>query len=255
MLRVLLLETSNSSTKNVLEAMLAREAANYEIALNDIIPKQDKCIQYNDGNKKVFIFTTPIYMTADLEEVYSDISNLFSTKYNNNYIVIPGNNLNQRDDDQIYIDCSPTGASEDELNTYNVPINSKMLSEKQQTDLMLMTTNFAFFAILSLAGYFVVPMFYKKIVVDMILFMNPGSSKEVNINRLKAMATADIVMIIIFGAMIMLFYTLGMTQDPKFTSISLMMSLVLILSASLITMKKSTQNSYKRSIAMVVSFS
>lgn len=233
------LETSNSSTKNVLEAMLAREAANYEITLNDIIPKQDKCIQYNDGSKKVFIFTTPIYMTTDLKEIYSDISNLFSKKYDKNYIVIPGNYLNQRDDDQIYIDCSPTGASEEELNTYNVPINSKMLSEKQQTDLMLMTTNFAFFAILSLAGYFVVPMFYKKIVVDMILYMNPGTSKEVNINRLKAMATADIVMIIIFGAMIMLFYTLGMTQDPKFTSISLMMSLVLILSASLITMKKS----------------
>jgi len=233
------LETSSSSKKNVLEAMLAREAANYEINMNDIIPKQDKCVQYKDGSKNVFVFTTPIYMTPDLTEIFSDISNLFSKKYNDKYIVIPGNNLNQRDDDQIYIDCSPTGASEEELNTYNVPINSKMLNEKQQTDLMLMTTNFAFFAVLSVVGYFIVPLFYKKAVIDMILFLNPGTGKDVNIARLKAIAAADIAIMIIFAAVIMFMYTLGMTQDPKFTSLSLMLSLVLILSASLITMKKS----------------
>ena len=233
------LETSSSSKKNVLEAMLAREAANYEINMNDIIPKQDKCIQYKDGSKNVFVFTTPIYMTPDLTEIISDVSNLFSKKYHKDYMVIPGNNLNQRDDDQIYIDCSPTGASEEELNTYNVPINSKMLNEKQQTDLMVMTTNFAFFAVLSLVGYFIIPMFYKKSVIDMILFMNPGTGKDVNIARLKAIANADIAIAIVFAALIMFMYTLGMTQDPKFTSLSLMLSLVLILSASLVTMKKS----------------
>lgn len=236
------LETSNSATKNTLEAILARESANYELTLNDIIPKQEKCIQYKDGSKKVFLFTTPIYMTSELNEIFPDISSLFSTKYDNNYSVVPGNNINQRDDDQIYIDCSPTGASEEELNTYNVPINTKMLNEKQQTDLMLMTTNFAFFAVLSLAGYFLVPMFYKKAVIDMILFMNPGTGKEVNIERLKEIANADITIMILFAAMIMLFYTLGMTQDPKFTSLSLMLSLVAILSASLITMKKSSSD-------------
>ena len=233
------LETSSSSKKNVLEAMLAREAANYEINMNDIIPKQDKCIQYKDGSKNVFVFTTPIYMTPDLTEIISDVSNLFSKKYHKDYMVIPGNNLNQRDDDQIYIDCSPTGASEEELNTYNVPINSKMLNEKQQTDLMVMTTNFAFFAVLSLVGYFIIPMFYKKSVIDMILFMNPGTGKDVNIARLKAIKHADIAITIVFAALIMFMYTLGMTQDPKFTSLSLMLSLVLILSASLVTMKKS----------------
>lgn len=233
------LETSGSSQKNVLEAMLARESANYEINMNDIIPKQDKCIQYKDGSKNVFLFTTPIFMTNELKEIYSDISNLFSNKYNKNYLVIPGNKIGQRDDDQIYIDCSPTGVSEEELNTYNVPINSKMLSEKQQTDLMLMATNFAFFALLSLTGYFVVPMFYKKAIIDMILYMNPGTGKEVNIARLKAIASADIALIVMFAAVIMFVYTIGVTQDPKFTPISLMLSVVLILSASLITMKKS----------------
>jgi hypothetical protein len=234
------LETSNSATKNTLEAILAGESANYELTLNNIIPKQEKCIQYKDGSKQIFVFTTPIYMTSDLKEVLPDISYLFSKKYDKNYSVIPGNNINQRDDDQIYIDCSPTGASEEELNTYNVPINSRMLNEKQQTDLMLMTTNFAFFAVLSLAGYFLVPMFYKKAVIDMILFMKPGTGKEVNIDRLKTIASADITIMLIFAAVIMLFYTLGMTQDPKFTSLSLMLSLVAILSASLITMKKSS---------------
>lgn len=233
------LEKSFSPNKNVLESLLARDSATVEIELNDIIGKQDKCIHYNDGGKQVFLFTTPIYTSSNLKDVPSDISNLFTKKYDNNYTVIPGNYIGKRDDDQIYIDCSPTGASEEELNTYNVPINTRLLNEKQQTELMVMSTNFALFAVLSLVGYFLIPVFYKKIVIDSILYMNPGSDKQTNIDRLKAIATADIALIIFAVVGIMTLYTVGMTKDPKFTSFSLILSLISILSASLITMKKS----------------
>lgn len=233
------LEKSLSPNKNVLESLLARDSATVEIELNDIIGKQDKCIQYNDGGKQVFLFTTPIYTSSNLKEVPSDISNLFTKKYDNNYTVIPGNYIGKRDDDQIYIDCSPTGASEEELNTYNVPINTRLLNEKQQTELMVMSTNFALFAVLSLVGYFLIPVFYKKIVIDSILYMNPGTGKQINIDRLKAIATADIALIIFAVVGIMTLYTVGMTTDAKFTSFSLILSLISILSASLITMKKS----------------
>lgn len=233
------LEKSNSSNKSILESLLARDSATVEIEMNDIIGKQDKCIHYNDGGKEVFLFTTPIFTSSNLKEIPSDISNLFTKKFNNNYTVIPGNYIGKREDDQIYIDCSPTGVSEEELNTYNVPINSRMLNEKQQTELMTMSTNFALFAIISLVGYFLIPVFYKKIVIDMILYMNPGSGKEVNIDRLKAIATADIAFVIFAAVGIMTLYTIGMTKDPKFTSFSLILSLVTILSASLVTMKKS----------------
>jgi len=233
------LEKSFSPNKNVLESLLARDSATVEIELNDIIGKQDKCIHYNDGGKQVFLFTTPIYTSSNLKDVPSDISNLFTKKYDNNYTVIPGNYIGKRDDDQIYIDCSPTGASEEELNTYNVPINTRLLNEKQQTELMVMSTNFALFAVLSLVGYFLIPVFYKKIVIDSILYMNPGSDEQTNIKRLKEIATADIALIIFAVVGIMTLYTVGMTKDPKFTSFSLILSLISILSASLITMKKS----------------
>ena len=233
------LEKSLSPNKNVLESLLARDSATVEIELNDIIGKQDKCIHYNDGGKQVFLFTTPIYTSSNLKDVPSDISNLFTKKYDNNYTVIPGNYIGKRDDDQIYIDCSPTGASEEELNTYNVPINTRLLNEKQQTELMVMSTNFALFAVLSLVGYFLIPVFYKKVVIDSILYMNPGNDKQTNIDRLKAIATADIALIIFAVVGIMTLYTVGMTTDAKFTSFSLILSLISILSASLITMKKS----------------
>lgn len=233
------LEKSFSPNKNVLESLLARDSATVEIELNDIIGKQDKCIHYNDGGKQMFLFTTPIYTSSNLKDVPSDISNLFTKKYDNNYTVIPGNYIGKRDDDQIYIDCSPTGASEEELNTYNVPINTRLLNEKQQTELMVMATNFALFAVLSLVGYFLIPVFYKKIVIDPILYMKPGSDEQTNIERLKAIATADIALIIFAVVGIMTLYTVGMTKDPKFTSFSLILSIISILSASLITMKKS----------------
>jgi hypothetical protein len=235
----ILIEKSMTAQRNILEAILSKDSANYEIVLNDLIPKQDNCIQYNDGNRKVFLFTTPIYTSSNLEEIYGDISHLFTKNYDAKYIVIPPNNISKRDDDEIYIDCSPTGASEEEINTYNVPINSKLMSEKQQSDFMSTTINFAFFSILSLVGYFIIPMFYKKVVIDMILFMKPGVGDEVNKDRLKAIASADIGLILTFVSTIMLFYTMGMTGDSKYTSLSLMLSLVAILSASLITMKKS----------------
>jgi|UniRef100_A0A6C0IIJ8 hypothetical protein len=233
------LESSSATEKNSLDAILSGGSANYEVELNNIIPKQDKCIHYKDGSKNVFVFTTPIYTEAT--SIDPIISNSLFNKYpsTDDYIVIPGNYLNQRDDDQIYIDCSPTGASDDEINTYNVPINSKMMSEKQQSDFMGTTVNFAFFTILSLVGYFIIPMFYKKVVIDMILFMNPGTGDEVNKDRLKAIASADVGIILTFVSAIMLFYTMGMTGDSRYTSLSLMLSLIAVLSASLITMKKS----------------
>ena len=54
--------------------------------------------------------------------------------------------------------------------------------------------------------------------------MNPGSDKQTNIDRLKAIATADIALIIFAVVGIMTLYTVGMTTDAKFTSFSLMLS-------------------------------
>lgn len=233
------IEKSATAQRNILEAVLSKDSANYEIELNNIIPKQDSCIQLKDGRNNIFIFTTPIYVSSNLTKIDSDVSNLFSTNYNKNYIVIPAKNISKRQDDDIYIDCTPTGASEEELNTYNVPINSKMMSEKQQTDLSTMSINFAFFTILSVVGYFLIPMFYKKTVIEMILYLNPGNGDEINKERLKAIKAADLFIILLLVMTISSFYTAGAgSNNPTYTSIALVLSLITILSASLINIKK-----------------
>ena len=78
-----------TAQRNILEAILSKDSANYEIVLNDLIPKQDNCIQYNDGNRKVFLFTTPIYTSSNLEEIYGDnskFSELIADQFKNKYI-------------------------------------------------------------------------------------------------------------------------------------------------------------------------
>ena len=153
--------------------------------------------------------------------------------------MIPAKNISKRQDDDIYIDCTPTGASEEELNTYNVPINSKMMSEKQQTDLSTMSINFAFFTILSVVGYFLIPTFYKKTVIEMILYLNPGKGDEINKERLKAIKAADMFIILLLVMSITTLYTAGAgSNNPTYTSIALVLSLITILSASLINIKK-----------------
>jgi len=257
-----LLETKSilMTDENEIDRMLAindRQEPTIEVELNSIIPKQESCIVYNDDNgSKVCVFTTPIQInTASKDNIANNFGNV-TTMFNNypyeaakkaqeaakkaqekdkGYIVIPSNNISKRDAEEIYIDCSPTGASEEEQNTYNIPINSKMASESQESDMMKTTVNFGIFILAMLVSYVTVPLLYKNLIID-------GSAIAFRVDekaRFTRIRAADILLgLVMFITISSLIGTGGATDDYQLISIGIFLFVFSILSYGLIQLKK-----------------
>ena len=148
----------------------SKNTKNILFNLNKTIPTQDYCIIYKPTNSiTAMVFTTPIYLNQNSYDILLKntigANNLFSN-YNANYIVLPKANISQRGEEEIYIDCTPTGESAETIATYNVPIQSEYTRDWGKLDFMKMTIQLLMVFILLLTTYFGVPIMYKRVVVD-----------------------------------------------------------------------------------------
>jgi len=241
-----LLETKSLliTDENEIDRMLTindRQEPTIEVELNSIIPKQESCIVYNDNDNKICVFTTPIQInTASKDRIMEKFGNV-TTMFDNypgqgeSYIIIPSNNISKRDAEEIYIDCSPTGASEEEQNTYNIPINSKMASESQESDMMKTTVNYGIFILAMLVSYITVPLLYKNLIID-------GSTIAFSVDekaRFTRIRAADILLgLVMFITISSLISTGGATDDYQLISIGIFTFVFSILSYGLIQLKK-----------------
>ena len=158
--------------------------------INDsTIPYQNSCITYNDkDNNTIIVFTKPITynnLKNNNTVIFDYLNNLKVlpdiTKYpdtnnpltniisanNNNSINGNGNGNGNNDDlDNIYIDCNPTGAGEEDIKTYNLPIKSDLMNDIQKSSLSQLINNFAMFGVLLLISYIGIPKLYNITVCD-----------------------------------------------------------------------------------------
>jgi len=152
-----------------------KDNTKYSLTLNDMIPRQEKCYQYDN----VYVFhnpitiaytkpTTPEGILEQREGITGNKSRL--TEPNKKaFNIIPKQNISRQKEDDIYIDCNPTGASQQELDTYEIPINSRMTKDLSELRLKEMIINFFMFLVLVVICYFVVPVAYKLTVIRLIL--------------------------------------------------------------------------------------
>ena len=243
-----LLETKSLliTDETEIDKMLAitdSQSTTLDFELNAIIPKQESCIVYADNGNKICVFTTPIQINTASKQKIEDNANFgnVTTMFGNypsegeSYIVIPSNNISKRDSEEIYIDCSPTGASEEEQNTYNIPINSKMATESQESDMMKTTVNFGIFILAMIVSYITVPLLYKNLIID-------GSSIAFSIDekkRFTRIRAADILISLgMFMAVSSLVSAGGAKDDYQLISIGIFTFVFSILSYGLIQLKK-----------------
>jgi len=241
-----LLETKSSliTDDNDIDKILKikeRQEPTIEAELNSVIPKQDSCIVYTDKGNKICIFTTPIQInTASKDKIVNKLGKV-ATMFDNypsdedSYIVVPSNNISKRDAEEIYIDCSPTGASEEEQNTYNIPINSKMATESQESDFMKTTVNYGIFVLAMLVSYVTVPLLYKNLVIDgsAIAFTSDDTA------RFERIRMADIILgFSMFVLTTTLISTGASSDDYKLMSAGIFTFVFSILSYGLIQIKK-----------------
>ena len=142
-----------------------------DIVLNNSISTQETAIVYNNNGQTIFIFTEPIIIGSKSVDliISNDIKTTsFSEQAPTSYVLIPRQNISIKQDDEIYMDCNPTGESEDTINTYNAPIKSKFMETKQEFDVMKTTLNFAMFTFVLIGCYFTAPPLYKYMVYDVL---------------------------------------------------------------------------------------
>jgi len=236
-------ETIPITDENDIDKLLMineRQEPTIEAGFDSLIPKQGGCIVYeNDGNK-VCVFTTPIKInTASAKKINDNfgIPTMFekSPTEGESYSVVPGNYISKRDAEEIYIDCSPTGASEEEQNTYNIPINSKMATESQESDFMKTTVNYGIFVLAMIVSYITVPLLYKNLVVD-------GSAIAFGTNdiaRFERIRMSDIILgFVMFALTTTLISTGASSDDYKLMSAGIFTFVFSILSYGLIQIKK-----------------
>lgn len=193
-------------------------AISNDVVLNNIIPTQSNCIVYNSNNNSkvtVFVFMTPIMVNASsaaTAKEYLKTTDLFSVSAPTVYNVIPRSNITVQKDEEIYIDCNPSGVSNTDIATYNIPINSELSQEKQDMDYMKTTVNFFVFIVGLAFCYFAIPSMYKTIVVDNAILFNKKYSPEVP-DVWKRIRSADIWLTLIVCAMFLTMLILGFQQS------------------------------------------
>jgi len=194
------------------------------VVLNNLIPTQENCIIYksnSDPRKPVFLFTTPIQVNASTAaeiKNYVRKTDLFNVDAPAQYTIIPKASIVKQEDDEIYIDCNPTGASDEEIQTYNVPINSEYSDEKNKMDFMKTTVNFFTFIVGLTFCYFAVPQLYKVIIVDKTILFHEKYATSVP-NIWVRIRSADLWISIATGIVFLMLLIIGF-QNSNYTYIT-----------------------------------
>jgi hypothetical protein len=215
------------------------------------IPSQyNGCIvSGSSSTNQYFVFGNPIPIKTDLTQ-QTKLENFPSSNIDyKNYTVIPYENINhqQTNADQIYIDCNPSGESDETIETYNLPINSALMGSIQRDDLTKMITYFCLFTLGVFVSYFFVPMASNYITLiqivpdNSLLFRIPflpltDGSKEHNY-----LSRYGLFIVFLFIA---LYTTFGFSMgEPIISSVGLLVLTMTILSTALVNNKEYTYES------------
>ena len=106
-------------------------ATSLSVTLQSSLHYQEKAVVYIYGGITVIVFTAPIYINNNSKDYIAtfdntlELSSLKSPTASQSYEILNEENIIRKGFDEIYIDCSPTGESAENIATYNVPIESE----------------------------------------------------------------------------------------------------------------------------------
>ena len=218
-------DTTNNSLDKLVDMVNNPLLPEQTFDLSSVIPEQTHSIHYVDKTNHIFVFTNPIivnkYTAKFLKTEVSHKNKLFNnypTNDSSNKTLFHGSETillngtssnidgfrlmegideddNAAESNDIWIDCSPTGESDDTVaGIRNVTIDSEYSKHKEQIDGFKMITNFLMFILITLLAFFMVPKLYKSIIVD--FFNTPTNASDNSVHS--KIFHADWAIIIIF---------------------------------------------------------
>jgi len=197
-------DTTDNSLDNLVRMVNNKLQPEQTFDLSSVIPEQTHSIHYVDGENHIFVFTNPIEINKDTANFFktklapkTKLFSIYPTNessnktlfYGSETIVLKkpqktkdnktktGDDVDTKEegfriiegidnDDDIYIDCSPTGESDETIKAYKIPIDSEYSDHKNQIDGFKMITHFFMFILITLLSFFTIPKLYKNIIVD-----------------------------------------------------------------------------------------
>jgi hypothetical protein len=139
-------------------------------------PDQDSATAYtNSNNDTIIVFSNPILLKNNLSKIRKDGLPEF-TKDIKSGISLTSENITFKDDDQIYMECAPTGASKEEVQSYNVPINSQFTENVKAFAAMNYYVNFTIMVVFIILVYAFFPNYYSIRIFDQTVELITDSS-------------------------------------------------------------------------------
>jgi heme/copper-type cytochrome/quinol oxidase subunit 4 len=157
-----LIKQTSASSNNITKIINAISSGGGTIPFN---LEQDlytdlKVIKHKKGNDTFLVLTTPLYVSSLPTNLISSFGQITVDKYQI---------VNLHSDDQIYIDCNPTGVSSETIAAYNVPINSAYTSEQGKSDYQKQAVYMGLFTFVLILTYFIVPWFYRTYIIESLI--------------------------------------------------------------------------------------
>jgi hypothetical protein len=167
----------NLTSSNDIDAMINQivngAGGAVSTSLNKCIPAQNGAIQYfNNNGENVIVFTNPITINKTSNDILKQFVPFKNTPAYllpippTNVLKMTSDNIITGTEDNIYMDCQPTGVSSDEIQTYSVPINSEYTKNAAQIDLMATVVQLSMVFTVIVISYFVTPRLYKWAIID-----------------------------------------------------------------------------------------
>jgi hypothetical protein len=201
-----------------------------KIRIGDDIPKQinqpSTAVTYTSKNSKVIVFITPILINNSSAQIIESMENSYN--FENEFLATfdnlgsdpsiagvtktytlhePKHVNKSSEENDIYIDCQPTGESAETIATYNVPINSAYTEGKSNEDIKSSATNLAIFIFFIGILYFFVPRLYFFVVYN--LFVLKGMKFDTLDKKASFVRTFDIVTTLLITTAIILLVVNG----------------------------------------------
>lgn len=191
-----------------------------DIWISNSIPKQinnPSAVTYNSKNHKIIVFLTPILINNESSNIIEsfdtyDISDKFYGTFENlindpsiagntrTYLLHDSRSVNKStSEDKIYIKCHPTGASQEEINTYNVPVESEYTQQAQEIELKNASINLIFFSGALVLIYFFVPIVYFRSIYKTVLSMGNYTNSD---SKAGIVRNIDNSIVVLFGILI-----------------------------------------------------
>jgi hypothetical protein len=167
-------------------------------SLTSVIQKQTSGVLCTGIEGETFIiFTNPIYISSDLSMLTS-ATGLFKINDVADKLLLTSNNIATGVDNNIYMDCNPTGVSNETVQTYNVPIYSEYSKDASKFATMSMTMNFTSVVAAVFVVYAFFPSFYINYIYENVKKVITEGTAETKATRLDTIEIFYTLMVLSF---------------------------------------------------------